>query len=213
MTTTTTDSTMSKLLAKLRTLAPAKVRAYAGDDDYRDIAVPTRRKRWSQVIEAIEARSWSRVELLDKGGNVLGYVDNTEAAGTVEDITGAQATGKRSESEWIVNLVVRAQRDAMTFRDAEVKSLLQAQGDVVREMSAAMAGLASIYREQRDAAASVAEMKATAAATPDGFNMKELMDALPVLMQALPLLRGLLAGGATPAAPKVPKSPNGVSHG
>jgi hypothetical protein len=212
MSNTTTDGTMSKLLAKLRTLAPAKVRAYAGDDDHRDIAVPTRRKRWSQVIEAIEARSWTRVELLDKGGNVLGYVDNAEPAGVVEDI-GGPATAKRAEAEWIVNLVVRAQRDAMTFRDAEVKSLLQAQGDVVREMSQAMHGLATIYREQRDAAANVAELRATAAATPDGFNMKELMEALPVLMQALPMLRGLLAGGVPSSAPKSPKPPNGASHG
>lgn len=210
--TATTDGTMSKLLAKLRTLAPAKVRAYAGDDDYRDIAVPTRRKRWSQVVEAIEARSWTRVELLDKGGNVLAYVENAEPAGTVEDISSTVATGKRAEAEWIVNLVVRAQRDAMTFRDAEVKSLLQAQGDVVREMSQAMHGLASIYREQRDAAANVAEMRATAAAAPDGFNMKELTEAIPVLMQALPLLRALLTGGA-PATKPNPKPPNGANHG
>ncbi len=193
---TATDNTTKKLLASLRNHAPHRVRAYTSDDEFRDIAVPQRRKRWAQVIEAIEARAWSRVELLDKSGGVLGYVENAEPATTVEDLPPAQSSKLRHECEWIVQLVVKAQKDAMQFRDDEVKSLLAAQGDVVREMVVGMQALSNIYKEQRDAAADVAAMNATAAAgNGDAFNVKELMEAAPAILQALPMLRALLAGG------------------
>lgn len=199
----TTDNTTKKLLASLRNHAPHTVRAYTSDDDFRNIAVPQRRKRWAQVIEAIEARAWSRVELLDKSGGVLGYVENAEPATTVEELPPGPASKMRHECEWIVALVVKAQRDAMQFRDDEVKSLLSAQGDVVREMVVGMQALSSIYREQRDAASEVAAMQATAAAgSGDGaFNMKELVDAAPAILQALPMLRALLTGGNGNAPP------------
>lgn len=194
-----------KLLATLKRHNPSKVRAYAGDDDHRDIAVPTRRKRWSQVIEAIDAKSWTRVELLDKSGAVLAYVDNTGPASELEDVgDNSRASKTRSESEWIVNLVIRAQREAMTFRDSEVQSLLRAQGDVVRELSRAMQDLSGIYTEQRKAAVETAEIRA--AATAGGSEWKELLEAAPQLLQMLPLLRGLLASGS----PSQPKPKNGA---
>lgn len=185
-----------KLLATLKRHSPSRVRAYAGDDDCRDIAVPTRRKRWGQVIEAIEARSWTRVELLDKSNAVIAYVDNLGPATSMEDLDGP-ASKTRAESEWIVNLVVRAQREAMAFRDAEVQALLRAQGDVVREMSRAMQDLSGIYSEQRRAAVETAEMRANAVA---GGEWKELLDAAPALLQMLPALRAMLAPGNAGAA-------------
>lgn len=181
-----------KLLATLKRHAPAKVRAYAGDDDRRDIAVPTRRRRWGQVIEAIDACAWTRVELLDKSGAVIAYVENTTPASELEDIAGTGAVSKtRSDAEWIVNLVVRAQREAMAFRDSEVQNLLRAQGDVVRELSRAMQDLSGIYAEQRKAAVETAEIRAAAGANGE---WKELLDAAPALLQMLPALRQLMAG-------------------
>jgi hypothetical protein len=193
-----------KLLATLKRHNPSKVRAYAGDDDHRDIAVPTRRKRWAQVIEAIEAKSWTRVELLDKSGAVIAYVENTSAASELEDVGEGKVSRTRSESEWILNLVIRAQREAMGFRDAEVQSLLRAQGDVVRELSRAMQELSGIYTEQRKAAVETAEIRA--AATAGGSEWKELLEAAPQLLQMLPLLRGLLASGGS----SQPKPKNGA---
>lgn len=202
--------TTEKLLKTLQRFAPAKVRAYSGDDDARDIAVPTRRKKWSQVIAAIEARSWTRVELLDKSGAVLAYVDNVEPARELEDLDGGKASKVRSETEWMVKLVISAQRDAMTFRDAEVKSLLTAQGDVVREMSAAMRDLGAIYREQRESAtaSATARAEAAAAAAAGGDSFKELMEALPQILQALPMLRALLQQPQT--APNGARPKNGA---
>lgn len=200
MTSTTTDPTTKKLLASLRNHAPSKVRAYAGDDDWRDIAVPTRRKKWAQVIEAVEARAWTRVELLDKSGAVLGYVDNVEPATAIEELSLSPSTASklRSDSEWIVALALRTGHAMLTSRDAEMVAVLRAQGDVMRELVNGMSGLTSIYAAQRDAASEVAAMQATAAAgSGDGsVNVKELLDAAPTILAAIPMLRQLLSGGS-----------------
>lgn len=192
-----TDDTSKTLLATLKRHNPAKVRAYTSDDDARDIAVPTRRKRWSQVIEAIEARAWVRVELLDKGGAVLAYVENSDQAHDVEEL-GQSAAMVKGHAEHalavrIVELVLKGQREAMAFRDSEVKELLGAHSNVLREMSQGMSQLANMYREQVEAAREVARLQTEASLSPEGFDIKSLLEAAPVIVQALPMLRGLLA--------------------
>lgn len=185
------NKTADTLLSTLKRHSPARVRAYAGDDDARDIAVPTRRTRWGQVIEAINARSWSRVELLDKSGAVLAYVENSEPAREVEDIDGGKVSKTRAEVEWIVNLVVRAQREAVALareRDA----------DAHRELAAAFRDMAAIYREQRDIAADTAAMQA--AAESGHGQVKELLEAAPAILQMLPVIRSLAS--PAPGKPK-----------
>jgi hypothetical protein len=193
------DKLAEKLLASLKRHNPTKVRAYAGDDDARDIAVPTRRRRWSQVIEAIEARAWSRVELLDKSGAVLGYVENTEPARELQELASG-LPAHMSEARAIAMLVQQGQRETMQWRDAEVTALMQAQGSVMREMALAFQSLALLYREQVVAASEVATMRATAAAGEGGGQLKELLDAAPTLLQMIPLLKGLLGSGDPPRA-------------
>jgi hypothetical protein len=198
----------SKLLAKLRSVNPYKVRVYTSDDDSRDVAVPARRRKWAQVIETINARAWSRCELLNKAGEVLGYIDNVEAPTEVEDLAVGPTTAKRAEAEWIVNLVVKAQEKAMHYRDTEVANLLRAQGDVVREMGQAAAAMAAVYRDIIGATNEAAAVRVQAAATAAGAgkdDIGQLLEALPQLLQMLPVIKQLIAGGS--------KSPNGVPHG
>lgn len=192
--------TRETLLATLKRHCPAKVRAWSGDDDSREISVPSRRKKWTQVIEAIEGRSWTRVELLDKSGAVIAYVDNTEPARELEDLEGSGRISKtRADMEWMANVILRGQREVLTFRDAEHSALLRAQGDVLREMSSAVHSLGAIYRAQVDATRESAEVKAqaAAAAAAGGGDFKELMEALPQILQMLPVLKSLVAGGGT----------------
>lgn len=188
--------TSDKLLQTLKRHNPSKVRAYAADDDHRDIAVPTRRKKWAQVIEAINALSWVRVEMLDKSGAVLAYVENTDPPAALEDLDVRGGSGHELRlAERICHLVLKGQRDAMTFRDAEVSNLLKAQGEVVREMTAGMRALTAMYQEQVQVSEQLAETRAAAAVQPEPGQLKELMDALPTILQLLPVLRGLASGG------------------
>ena len=195
----------SALLETLKRHNPARVVAYAGDDDARPISVPTRRRKWAQVIEAINARSWSRVELLDKAGAVLAYVENAEPARELEPLEAATGTGAQIQlAERIVSMVARGQREVMSFRDAELSALLAAQGSVVREMAGAMSSLSALYREQVQTAETTGELRATAlahAASSGDDQIRQLLEALPVLIQALPMLRGLLSSGPTPPTP------------
>jgi hypothetical protein len=192
------SQTSEKLLASLKRHNPSKVRAYAGDDDVRDIAVPTRRRRWSQVIEAIEARAWSRVELLDKSGGVLGYVENTEPATEPEDL-GPAGGGRVTEVQRLVEMFTRSQERtlqmAFAHRDAEVVNVMQAQGAVVRELVQGMHALTAMYQQQVTVAADVAANQAALAAG-DGDALKQLVDAAPMILQMMPLLKGLLNGNA-----------------
>lgn len=195
---TATTTTADKLLASLKRHNPAKVRAYAGDDDFRDVAVPQRRKRWTQVIEAIEARAWSRVELLDKSGAVLGYVDNVEPARELEELDGGSRR-VRSEAEWIVQLVIKAQRDAVALareRDADAS---RAMVETLREVMITQRDLNALQRETRDAQA---ELSAIQAAADNGGQLKELLDALPQIIPAIPLLAGLVRTSPSQAKPK-----------
>jgi hypothetical protein len=200
--------TESKLLATLKRHAPHVVRVYHGDD-HRDVAVPTRRRKWSQVIEAIEGRAWTSCELRDKAGAVLGYVENDSAASGLEEL-GEDYGGTAGElrlAERIVNIAMRAAREAVASRDRETTQLLAAQGSVVAEMQAGMRAIVEVYREQMVAKQEVAEANteaAVAAATASQGQLKELMEALPVLVQALPMLKGLLSsgGGGVPSSAK-----------
>lgn len=198
------DATTVKLLAALRRHDPFKVRAYNGEDDTRDIAVPQRRKRWATVISAIEAKAWTRVELLDKSGAVLGYAENEGGARDVEELSPSfvGVGGQLLLGERIAQLCMRSVQLATASRDDEMKALLQAQGEVVREMVTAVKSLGEVYRDRSDAAEDAAESRmqaAAMAAEAAGGDFKQLLEALPTLMQAMPMLRALLAGGPTQA--------------
>lgn len=200
------DETDKRLLATLKSHNPYRVRCYNGEDDTREVAVPTKRKRWAQVIAAIEGKPWSRVELLDKGGAVLAYVDNEGPARELEELgpSFAGTGGQLILGERIASLALKSMREAMAFRDAETVALLRSMGDVVREMSAGVRSLAEVYREQNAAVEDAAELRIAAASEQGGGDMKQLLEALPVLLQALPMLRTLVSGDA----PHVPS--NGV---
>lgn len=187
------NASQTTLLASLRRHNPAKVRAYTSDDDFREVAVPTKRKKWAQVIEAIEARSWSRVELLDKSGAVLGYVENTSSASELEDLDAppGKASKLRSDVEWIVNLVVRAQRDAVALareRDADSQ---RAVNELLTQVMQTQRALSEMHSERADVAADVAAMQAAA---DNGGDMKELIAAAPQILSMLPALKAVMAG-------------------
>lgn len=199
------DETTGKLLATLKRHNPFRVRVYNGEDDTREVAVPQRRRRWATVIEAIEAKPWTRVELLDKSGAVLGYADNEGPARDTEDLTPSFAGvgGQLMLGERIAALCMKSVQTAFATRDAEMSALLQAQGAVVREMATAVTALGEVYQAQREAAEDAAESRAVAevaaAAAANGGQLKELLDALPQLVQLLPLVKGLLGAGDAPA--------------
>lgn len=194
------DNTADRLLSTLRKAQPAKLKAFTSDDDSRDIAVPGGRKKWSQVINALSARAWSYVVLLDKSGAELGTVHNTDPAAEVEDLgPGGRAAREFQHAERIVELVLKSNEKVLSWRDSETKTLMQAQGTVVSEMTKGIKALSEVWHDQAEVAADTA---AAAAASEAGEGqVKQLIEALPVILQALPMLKAMLAGGYSDSPP------------
>ncbi len=185
-----------KLLAALKRDKPSRVVVYVGDKE-REVAVRGGRNAASQTLRAIEALgAWSRVELLDRKAALLGTVENTDPAGELQEL--GAPTGMNAQLERLLALFMKYSREALAFRDAEVRTVMQAQAEVLREQSAAVKALTSLYQQQLATAHETAEMRleaAVAAAGSEG-NWQQLVEAIPTIVQALPMLRGLLAGGA-----------------
>lgn len=197
------DAVASKLLATCRRLGPVKVRVYDAADESRDIAVPTRRSKWSQVIAAVDARPWVRCELLNKEGAVLGYVENDGAPSDVEDL-GAPASGGAAQTGAMLRLMLDAQRVALTYRDKEHVELMRGMGDMMRTQTDAIKQLVGLYQAQVSVAAEVAAMQASAEAGGDIDQWVKLIEAAPQGVAAIaPLLRVLMAG-------KQASKPNGA---
>jgi len=192
---------MSDLLGKLRKLNPHRVVVYNGDES-RVVAVPQRRRRWPAVLEAIESGPWSRVVMQNKAGEDLGYVDGeaTEAPDFAV-ATPASSTEDRAlqMAMAVCQLVFTAQRETLNHRDKELTQLLRAQGEVVKDMSAAMRALQGIWQSQVEAASELAAMQ-TEAALGGQDGITKLIEAAPGVIPLLPHIRALLSGTGKPAA-------------
>lgn len=203
------DVTQTALLGHLRRIAPHHVRVYDSSDDYRDVAVPTRRRRWAQVIETIEARPWTRCELMDKAGAILGYVENNAPAGELEDI-GARDTPQMANGRWLLDMMIRAQTTALTFRDKEHAALLAGMRDMMAVQTDAMRETIGLMREQRDVVAETAAIRAAAEKGDDLDQIVKLIEASPKLMEKLGPLIALLTAPRRIAAAKPATPPNGA---
>lgn len=206
------DDVGDRLLAKLRSLAPVRVRAYDAEDNPRDIAVPTRRKRWSQVVATIESRPWVRIELLDKSGAVLGYVENDGPAEEIEDIGTGPAGSQIVQCRWFLEMMIKSQTAALSFRDKEHTALLQGMVNLLQVSAEQTRELVVFMRMQRDAAVETMAARAAAAAkNGDEWDLEqvaEIIKASPKLIQGLaPLFMGLKAA-VSPQRPSSP--PNGA---
>lgn len=117
------ENIADKLLAKLLATRPVVVKAYSNDEDFREIPVPERRRKWKAIVAIVEARPWVRVEMLDKRGGILGYLDNDDvdevevlpAAITKE----AEANPAFSLALAVNELMLRSQNAALEARDKE----------------------------------------------------------------------------------------------
>lgn len=165
--------------------------------------MPTRRKKWGQVIAAIDAKAWSRVELLDKSGSALAYVDNDGPAREVEELAPSFVGmgGQMLLAERIAALCMNSVARAVSQRDEETKALLVAQREVVsasvasvREMAEAVKSLGEVYRENVVAAEEAASARALVEAGGNDGLLKQLTELAPLL----PMLKQLVGSAEAP---------------
>lgn len=181
----------NKVLATLKRYAPDKLVATVGDRE-RPIAVPNVRKRWDRVMSTLSGLAWTKLELQDKSGALLHMLDNAEPANELV----ALPSGRTEELHALLGVVMRAQEVAFKYRDAEVQGLLRAQGEVLREVTTSVKALSQLQQEQLSAMRELGaiEREQVEAQAANSDQMKQLIEALPMLLQALPALRQLLSG-------------------
>jgi hypothetical protein len=200
-----------KLEATLKRHNPSRVVVYTSDDDGTQISIPGgRNRRWKHVTATIETRfksTWSRVEMLDKGGALLGTCENTAPADDLEDLV---ASGKSvpAQVERLLAIVLKAQRDALAMRNDENQAMLRAFPEVVRELTTSVKSLSAVHQAQRDAERELAKLQLEAAATPEPDQLQQILEAVPVIAQAMPFLKQLITG-SSPVSTPTPK--NGVA--
>lgn len=194
-------------LTKIKGVNPAIVRVYNGDDDYRDVTVQAVRNRWSRLANTLASLPWSKYELLDKKGGLVGIVENGAAAGDLEDIGQSPTGGLALQTRLNLELMLRAQREALTYRDKEVTAMLVGMKDVLTVMTQAMSATQAMYQSQVEAAHVIAQANAGG----DIEQIVKLVEASPKLLATLaPIVGRMLGGGGsggangTPARKPVP---------
>ena len=201
------DPVGGKLLSTLRRVSPTQVVAYDSEDTPRKIAVPNRRKRWDTVVNTIEARPWVRVELQDKSGAVLAYVENDGPATGLEELSDGGSAGPLAVQKYL-HIMLEAQKVALGYRDKEHTSLLAGVTEVMKTQTEAIKQLAQLYQAQVSVAADVAAMQAAAEAGGDMDKVIKLVEAAPGAVGALaPLVRMLVAGMSKKEKPDKPSTP------
>ena len=205
------DPVGAGLLAKLRGLAPVSVNAYDGAGEMRAIAVPGGRKRWSAVMSTIEARPWTRVDLLDKSGRVLGHHDNDAPPDGIEDISGP-APLQMMQPKWFLELVLRAQDMALSHRQKEFTAIFAGMHQILGLQAEMMQEQIAWMRSQRDEAVELERARMQAIPPPsedDTGELLKLLEASPKLMESLgPLLALVMRPRALPPAPPPPPRPS-----
>lgn len=195
-------------LNQIKAVNPTTIRVYNGDDDYRDVAVQAVRNRWSRVTKTLAALPWSRYELLDKKGGLVGVVENGTLAGEPEAL--APSPGNQSvQVRAMMELMLKAQREALTFRDKETSALLSG---VVQVMDVMMKGLQAT-QQMMQAQVDAAHVLAQAQAGGDMDQIVKLVEASPKLLTMLAPLIGKALGSGSPAPARtvVPPPKNGAA--
>lgn len=197
--------TATRLLNTLKRCNPYRVLVHNGDTDEkpRTVAVPTRRRKWSAVIALIEAKPWTSCVLVDKQGDELAIVENNGAATEVEDLGGGMPQGLANQvtlGQTIATMCQNSAERALRAREGEVTAIMGAVRGVVEMMGQAFAAqtnalltLADVKEATADARGEAAAAAASAGA---GDDWKQLIEALPTIMQALPVMRSMLNGKA-----------------
>ena len=197
------SDTATKLLNTLKRCNPHRVMVHNGDTDEkpRTVAVPTRRRKWSAVIALIEAKPWTSCVLVDKAGDELAIVENDGAATEVEDLGGGMPTGLANQvllGEKIAAMCQSSAERALKAREQEVSSIMSAARGVMDMMGQAFAAqtnaLLTLADVKEAAADARGEAAAAAASTTGGDDWKQLVEAIPTIMQAMPMLKSMLNG-------------------
>ena len=182
--------------AALIKLGPVRVQPYRGDEKLREIPVPTGKKRWQAVLTVVSKLDWTRCELLDRSGGLIGLVEaqEREQAPSLGELDGREAQ--------LLAILIKAQQSALANRTAETQAALTACTTAVRMLTEAVGALANVQRMTLDVQAQAYQAAAQIQQPgPEGSEEGGMMSTKLLEQMAPMILAKLLAPGAPAPAP------------
>ena len=184
----------------LITHKPALVAVYQGDELARTIRIGPNKNRWQAALDIVAKLSWTTLELRSKAGDVLAVVGPAP-----EPEPEPELAASSDRDERLLGLMIRAQREALGYRERESAAALTACVSFVREMAASVATLGELQRMQLEALRTTQVPHRAVEVAPDqGLMSNKMLEQLAPI-----LLSKLLAPTAPAAAPAAPAAPNG----
>lgn len=192
--------------AALQRFLPAKVLVYQGDELARTIPVPAgKRKKWFAVLQVLERLEWTRLELVDKAGGILGVLD----AQTDDGAAAAPPTRGGDRDAQLLKILIDAQKAALSNRERETAQAVTAFASVVEMLTQAIGMLTAVHRQTLDAQAKAYQIAAAAAGAPMDDEQPQQLESSKLLEQMAPMIMSrLLAPNPPPtvAAPAQAKA-------
>lgn len=195
------DSDSAPLLAALKKSRPSSLRVVLLDGEQKDIGIPGKRKKWSQVLSMLGRLSWVQLECLDAKGRTIDIVENDEAAEELESLE-----GYGGQVHQLTALMLKAQ-DVALRRDGERAA---AQNSMVLQLCQLL--MSRLNALEKGFGANLRMMQKYARAATEGGDEEEDGLMSGPLMEALAphLLARLLkaVGGGAVEIPEAPGAGN-----
>lgn len=201
------ETELETVRAELVRHMPHRVRAYRGEVLLNEVPVPPGRKRWAAVLAVIARIDWTRLELVDRSGGLLGICERAEGMVADDDqgddgAIAKEASQHAARDARLLELMLRAQQVALDNRQTETQVAINACTSSVRILTDAVAALAQVHRMTLDTQA-----RAFAAAVES--ETPEALESNKMFAQMAPMILGRMLAPSPP--PVVESKPNGSS--
>ena len=168
----------------LRKLNPVALKVYTLDGGEKTVAVPKVRNRWLRTYQVIETMTWTRIEALDKGGAVLGVVeDDSMLEDAVESVEGDERDLRMAK------VLLEVMRSTQKETRAMFETQMRGQAELVEALIGGVRSIAQSYETSMaiERTARVAEAAGgVAGSNPEVMAMLQLAVGMMHSKPALP---------------------------
>lgn len=184
---------------KISKAAPTIVRVVLINGEIRNLkpGAGTSRKRWLPITKMIERMEWRRIEMYGPGEAFLDFVDNEDQGEK------ALVVSKGDREDQLMNRVILAQREALSWQDKGIKLAMETIVDVMREQATAVREIVAMHKAMNEG------LRSMLAEADRGTVVSEDPENAELIKMLMPHLAMRLMGSIMPAAPGPAKGGNG----
>lgn len=188
------------------------IRVINGDEVVKTIVLGHSRRRAVQFLETLSRLDspWSSLDVLNKDKDVITVVKNDGEPGELEALgEGPQLSSSASSAiaqtaaiaRVMGEVILRGQREVLTYRSREVDTVMGALGNVVKDLGGVVHAINQAHTEQMEAITDAAEHRAQLQNRDWVEQLTELMEAAPGLAPMVMPLIAALKNALVPTKP------------